>query len=220
MQDRPIADGMLSGPVMPLVMRFVAYTLVIFAFTGSLQILVRDGDIVVFEDNGPIEWLQFGLLVAASAVFIAGSRIIQASREVFLMLASISAFAAVRELDWWLDGVIPWVGWKVGFVIVLYAAGAAYLRRDKLRLQIVRFLYSPAFAIIWAGFIVAVPVAQLLGHGPFLQSLLGDDYTRSYKRVIEESGELVGYLLLVAGSVESILQRRAAPFLQPAHSEE
>lgn len=53
---------------------------------------------------------------------------------------------------------------------------------------------------------MAVPFAQLVGHGNFLQIIMGDDYVRDYKRVIEELGELFGYLLLVIGSVEFTLQ--------------
>lgn len=47
-------------------------------------------------------------------------------------------------------------------------------------------------------------LAQLVGHRPFLQLVMGDDYTGQYKRVIEESVELVGYFLLFVGSLESL----------------
>jgi hypothetical protein len=218
MHERKMTFEKSSISVMPLIMRFALYTLVIFAFTASLQLIVQHGDIVVFEENGPIEWIQFGCLVAASSVLIAGSSVISSFRELFLLLASISAFAAVRELDSLLDKAIPWIGWKVGFVMVLYAAGVAYSNRNKIKWQIAHFLSSPAFGVMWAAFIMAVPVAQLLGHGPFLESLLGDDYDRSYKRIIEESGEMVGYLLLLAGSIESLLYMKAARFLQSAQS--
>ncbi|MFO8165638.1 MAG: hypothetical protein R6T98_14045 [Desulfatiglandales bacterium] len=154
------------------------------------------------------------MLLVTSSILIAGCSVISAFRELFLFLATISTFAAVRELDSLLDKVIPWIGCKIGFVILLYAVGVAYSNRNKVKWQIAQFLSSRAFAVMWAGFIVAVPVAQLLGHGPLLESLLGDNYDRSYKRVIEESGELVGYLLLVAGSIESVLQMKAARFLR------
>lgn len=86
----------------------------------------------------------------------------------------------------------------------------AYANWRELNRQIATFLSSRAFATLWAGFIVAVPVAQLLGHGPFLETLMGDDDERSYKRVIEESGELIGSILLLAGSIESMVQMRVA----------
>ncbi|AQQ70849.1 hypothetical protein SMSP2_01211 [Limihaloglobus sulfuriphilus] len=35
-----------------------------------------------------------------------------------------------------------------------------------------------------------------------------DDYSASYKRVIEELGEFMGYMLIMFGSLEALLQRR------------
>ena len=37
---------------------------------------------------------------------------------------------------------------------------------------------------------------------------MGDDYLRDYKRVIEELCELLGYMLILAGSIEAILQEK------------
>jgi len=210
MQEREISREIFIGSVRPVVMRFAAYTLVIFIFTASLTLQAKCDNIDFFKEDGPIEWMQFSLLVVATAVFVTGSSVNSVFREIFLLLASVFAFAAVRELDRLLDEVIPWIGWKIGFAVVVYAVVFAYKNRHKLRWQIAQFLCSPAFAVLWAGFVVAVPVAQLLGHGPFLESLMGDDYNRCYKLVIEESGELVGYIILVAGSFESVVLIKGA----------
>jgi len=204
---------------MPIATRFAAYTIVMFFVKASLIILLQDGDITIFKENGPVEWLQFGLLFGASSLFLSGSSVIPAFRENLLLLASLSGFATVRELDTLLDALIPWIGWKIGFAIILYAVWLAFANRNKLRWQISHFLSSPAFAVLWAGFILAVPVAQLLGHGSFLESFMADDYNRFYKRVIEESVELAGYLLIAAGSIESILSMKAAQFCKPPPSE-
>ena len=208
MQKKRIATEMFTESSMPIVLRFTLYTLVIFSFTASLPLIIQYGGITVFKENGPIEWLQFGLLVGASAIFLAGSFVVPVFRQLFLLLASVSAFGVVRELDALLDDMIPWIGWKIGHVIVLYAVGLAYVNRGILKRQTTQFISSHAFTMLWAGFIVAIPFSQLVGHGPFLQLLMGDDYSRYYKRVIEESGELLGYFLLFVGSVESMMQMK------------
>ena len=79
-------------------------------------------------------------------------------------------------------------------------------RRATLKGQLAEFVAHRAFVLFWAGFIVAVPYAQLVGHAAFLESLMGDDYQRDYKRVIEELGEMLGYLLILLGSIEALLQ--------------
>ena len=116
----------------PIVLRLTLYTLVIFSVTTSLPLIIQYGGITVFKENGPIEWLQFGLLVGASAIFLAGSFVVPVFRQLFLLLASVPAFGVVRELDALLDDMIPWIGWKIGHVIVLYAVGLAYVNRGIL----------------------------------------------------------------------------------------
>ncbi len=191
---------------MPVIIRFAAYTLAIFIITALLTPLAEYKDIYfIFTENGPVEWLQLGMLVAASVLFFSVFFSLPAFRELFLILASVSAFAAVRELDSVLDKAIPWIGWKIGFALLLFAAALAWTKRDKVKRQLGHYLSSPGFVVLWAGFIVAVPIAQLLGHAVFLESLMGENYLRAYKRVIEESGELLGYLLLLEGSIESLV---------------
>jgi hypothetical protein len=191
-------------------LRFFAYTIAVAWFTAMLPSLAESHSVDVFKENGLIEWVQFGLLVATTLVFVGGAHRIAGFRSLFLLLASLSAFAAFRELDALLNSLIPVLGWKIGSIVLLAAAVMAWKDWDQLRLQIAGMLPSRAFATLWAGFVVAVPVGQLLGHGPFLEVLMGDDYNRDYKRVIEESAELIGYMILFAGSIEAIAQMKAA----------
>jgi hypothetical protein len=203
--------------VVPVMIRFTVYTLVIFAVAASLPLVIHHGDIALFREGGLVEWLQVGLLVGACGVFLAGAWKIARFRDLFLVLAAVAALAVFREMDTLLDKLIPWLGWKIGTVTIPLAGALVYAHRHQVGWQMAQFLASPAFAVLWAGFIVAVPVAQLLGHGPLLELLMGDDYKRGYKRVVEESGEFVGYLLLVAGSVETLLSMKAAQARRLAH---
>jgi hypothetical protein len=193
-----------------IMLRFLAYTILVFLLTASLPFLIQHGDIDVFKEGGMIEWLQFGLLVTTSGVFIAAAVLVAPDRHLLLLLASLSAMAAMRETDALLDDLIPILGWKIGFVILLYPLGAVWTNRETFKQRMESLLSSRAFAMLWAGFVVAIPFSQMVGHGNFLQLLMGDDYQRDYKRVIEETGELVGYFLLLAGSFEALLERKTA----------
>lgn len=210
MHERIFYRERVNDSVKPLILHFTVYTVAIFIFTSSLPFLLQDGEIAYFKENGLIEWMQLSCLLTACTIFLIGCMFISQFREIFILLASVCAFAAVRELDSFLDNLIPVIGWKIATVIIVFAAWMAYIHKEKLAKQVPRFLSSPAFVVLWAGFIMAVPVAQLLGHGEFLETLMGDDYNHAYKRVIEESGEVVGYLLIVAGSVESYLKLKKA----------
>lgn len=208
MQDERPSTGLLSEAWTATAVRFAGYTLVIIGFALWLPRIIDHAGVSFFYEDGPLEWVQFALLAGAGAMCAAAACAAPHFRTLAVVLASVSAFAAVRELDSLLDRVIPWIGWKIGFVLLLYAAGAAYGNRRRLLRQFARFLDCRAFAVLWAGAIIALPLAQLIGHGPFLQQLMGEHYFPAYKRVIEESAELVGYFILFAGSVETFAQAR------------
>lgn len=192
-----------------ILLRFTLYTLLIFIFTASLPFLVGQGDIDVFKEGGFIEWLQFFILILTSCTFLACRFVVApAYRHLLILLASLPAMAAIREQDALLDNLIPVFGWKVGFLILIYPLGLAWKNKTAIREQLESFLSTRSFAILWAGFIVAIPFSQMVGHGDFLKILMGDDYLRDYKRVIEETGEFLGYFLLLIGSFEAFLEMR------------
>jgi len=184
--------------------RIVLYTVLIFVFMLSLKwILLSWGD-TLFEEHGPLQWIQFVVLFIAALMMAIGARRLPSYRELLWVLACMLAFAAVREQDDLLDKTIPFLGWKVAGIFVVLAFGVMLSRKAAFMEQLATYGPTAAFAIFWAGLIVAVPVAQLMGHGPFLEILLGYDYNRTYKAALEESGEMVGYMLLVAGSIETL----------------
>jgi hypothetical protein len=199
-------DEIASEAVLPKTLRFIAYTLLITFFTASLPAWVGYDHNRFFLENGPLEWGQFAFLAGAAVIFATATSAVPAFRELLFVLGALSAFAAIRELDGLFDRWRSLGGWKFGFVLVFYAAYLIYSQRARFRRQLAHFLPSSAFAVLWSGFIVAIPVAQLVGHGLFLQTLMGDDYQRIFKRVIEECLEFVGYLMLFAGSIETRLQ--------------
>lgn len=191
------------------VARFSIYTLGITLLGAALPSLAQYNDAAVFKENGAVEWLQLGFLVVASTMYFRQAIVSASYRHIFLVLASVSAFAAVREMDANIDAILPWIGWKAGYAFIVLAGVIAYTNKEQVRRQMFQLLNSRAFSLLWAGFIVAIPFAQLVGNGAFLHAIMDEDYSRDYKRIIEEVGELMGYGLLLLGCFELILQNRA-----------
>lgn len=123
-----------------------------------------------------------------------------------MLLACAAGVAASRELDLVLDAVVPRIGWKAGYALLGYGAYRAYRGRRRLRAQAREFFATRAFGMTWGAFMVAVPVAQLVGHGPFLELAMGDDYAWGYKHMLEETLETAGYLLLLFAAIEAHFQ--------------
>lgn len=208
MRSSSVLNEPFSSSSGATIIRFSIYTVGILLLAVALPWLAHYREAVAFKENGAVEWLQLVFLVAVTAMFFREAAISPRFRHVFVILACVSAFAGIREMDAILDVVIPWIGWKAGYVCIVFAGVVGYTNQDVLQPQIKHFLNSRAFSLLWAGFIVAIPFAQLVGNGAFLQAIMSDDYSRDYRRMIEEIGELMGYGLLLIGSRELILHNR------------
>jgi len=194
--------GMKNG----VLFRFGLYTLIVFGFMGSLPYWVGEGDYLIFAENAFIQRLQLALLAATSMLLFVAARS-SGTPSVCILLGLVTMMAFNRELDSFWNKIIPVFGWKaMATLFAIFGGAVAYTSRSTLKYQIKRFLdeHARSFGLFWCGFVVVVPVAQLLGHGDFLKELMGDDYIHYYKRVIEELGELSGYMLLLFGALELI----------------
>lgn len=189
-----------------LALRFIIYTVVIFGLAFALAKAIENGGgHELFAENATLEWAQFGMLfVSALGVLVVGLKI-PVFREALVVLACWLGFAAIRELDMILDQVVPVVGWKFAMALPVIGLVIVLARWKTYWQQATRFLMMPTFYVFWAGFIVAVPIAQLIGHGPSLEALMGEAYNFQFKRAIEESGELLGYLIICLASVECMI---------------
>jgi len=203
------APPLLSPDVrasLPLAARFSVYTLLIAALSIMLPAVVRQQGVAFFYENGALEWCQFGLLGICVLLFAGGALCLPAHRQLAALLGCVTAFAAMREMDRVLGRLLPVVSWKIGGLF-LAAAAWLLLRHGRVLLpQIAAFLRTPAFVMLWAGFVIAVPLAQLVGHAPFFRLFMDEVHVRDIKRVFEESGEFMGYLILLFGTLESLLQ--------------
>ncbi len=182
------------------VLRLGIFTVLIFGMILVIWWLAGHHGLELFFEGSPLEWVQFSMLLASSAIsFITGWRV-PAFRPLLLLLGVLPLLAAVRELDKDFDLWLPLVGWQLPFVLVL---GSGALYGFKNRHAVIRltrlFILHRSFGILWGGFIVAIPFAQMVGHGDFLRALYDQDYHRSMRAIIEECSELIGYLILLLG---------------------
>lgn len=188
-----------------LALRYATYTLGLLLVYWSLPVVIVHGDILIFKEGGTVEWCQFFVLVTTAAVFLAGVVRIPSFRRLCLFLALLAIIAAARELDSVLDPLLPVFGWKIPVTLVMAGAVLVVWQNPRQFVAQLRCLsQGRGLTLLWAAFVVIVIFSQLVGHGDFLEMLMGDDYMRDYKRVIEELGELFGYLLLLCGAIETL----------------
>jgi hypothetical protein len=189
--------------VLAVFLRFLIYTMVIFGMALSLPVVSVQWNFAGYTDGSSLEWIQFCVIFSTAIMLFASGWYFKKFRILFFLLASMAGIASIREMDYVMNKTIPFFGWWLPAILVALAAIAMALRnRHLVKEQLFAFVLHRSFGLMWAGFICAVPVAQLVGHGPFLEAALGDDFRRSHKRLIEEIGELLGYILILIGSIE------------------
>lgn len=191
------------------IVRFGLFTVVNFAVVVGMWQLPKYTETPLYSEGSVLQWFQFGMLVASAIIFGLLAKRGAAFREMHILLAALAALAAVREQDSPLAALIPLLGWKLPFFLILIPALVfSFLRRDAIMAQARVFAAHRAFGLLWCAVMVAIPFAQMVGHGPFLQQVFGDDYQRPYKRVIEETAETIGWLWILLGAIDWSLNLR------------
>ena len=199
--------------------RFACYTVLFFLVLLLLPRFAAPGDITDFKEGAIVEDLQLTILAIAAALAIGAGRI-RSGSPMLVLLGGLTCLALVRELDHWFDSLIPAVGWQgPAASVLLVTLLLVWKDRTTFVIEAREFLSGRAFGVLWAGVIVAIPFAQLVGHSHFLEAIMGDDYDRSYKRVIEETGEFAGYLIIALGIFESVLDLRRRGMLRELQRE-
>ena len=176
----------------------------------SLPLIAEQRGAWGFKEGGLIEWSQLSMVIGMGLIFGHQSVAKPQARTLYTIFTCLFAFVAIRETDSLWDTL--GINWKLAYVLILYAIYVGYANFQTLKEQFRVFLQSSSMPLIWAGFIIVIPFAQLVGNGDFLRAAMGDDYSRDYKRVIEEVCEVMGYLLMLLGIIELLLEsRRQAP---------
>ena len=182
--------------------RQLLYFTVMLGFVFFVHFLSYHFRISTFSEYGIIENIQFGMLVCSGIFFMTEGIYFKNYRELLFLLASFCAVASCREMDNYFDKHLPIISWRIGFIFLLAALFLSYLNRHKLTRQLVSFGTSPAFYMMCMAMIVIIPIAQCVGHRPFVVAVLGENQVREIKEFIEESCECIGYLLILLSTCE------------------
>lgn len=171
-------------------------------------------------EHSLVEVAQSVLLLGCSLAFawLAWRR--PADRRFAVLAAGLFACMLIRENDALLDGIGDGL-WQAMVTVVASTCllHAAYDWRGALR-GMARLMVSRAGLVMSIGLVVVLVYSRLLGMGLLWQGLLDEHYLKLIKNAIEESAELLGYVLILAASLayvggRLIGQRQPAPALAP-----
>lgn len=183
-------------------MRWGFYFIFLMLNTISLWLFGAVFESTTFEEHGFIENLQLAVLVSTMIVFLILSTQKTIYRPLSLFFLSLVMAAFCRELDAWFDNF--WIlGWE--FALIFPVIGGYYVIRhlSDFKKSLLTFCHSSSFFLMYASLIVIMPVAQCIGHKSFFRDVLGEQAdARMVRRLLEESIEYCGYVLLLMATFE------------------
>lgn len=164
-----------------------------------------------FTEHGPVEWVQFGVLVACAGLLFLSSRRGAFARELSVTLTVLPLAGTARELDSVLKAAVhESAHTAISVACIAFAAGYAWRFRERIAAQASFVMRSHAFGLLLCAFITVMAYSRIMGQQRFWAGVYSDDTHRLTGRIVEESTELYGYLLLLFGCVEYWLLTRSS----------
>jgi hypothetical protein len=124
-----------------------------------------------------------------------------------VMAAAFFACLLIRELDALFDLVVHGFWKYVSAPIALAAMVYGAKNLQSMLAGLSQFLRSQAGIVMIVGLVVLLFYSRLFGMTELWKGIMGDSYIRTVKNAIEETCELLGYSLILAGSVRYLLHR-------------
>jgi hypothetical protein len=202
---RPAGISMDYSAARSLLLRFLVYAALIAGTFEWIVLSVQSrGSKWLVHDDGPLEIAQFLAALCTALLFWLLSRERRHSAELLRFFAALSLIACARELDnftlergsrdaykYLAMAPLAWALWQLG--------------RARLAIvdQAAAFARTSGFSLLLAGFLVVVVYSQILGQKELWMAVLDPSIYRPVKDLVEESSEMLGYLLMLFGAAES-----------------
>lgn len=193
-----------------LLVRFLVYAALIAGTFEWMVLAVRSHDAHgLMRDDGPVEIAQLLAALFTGLLYYLLSRESVRSADLFRFLSALSLTACARELD----NFTLELGSRAGYLgiaalPVVWGLSVAIRARGRLLDQLAAFSRTSGFSLSLAGFLIVVVYAQLLGQKALWMAVLSPDVYRPVKEIVEESSELLGYLLMLFGAAEAAVGDR------------
>ena len=154
-----------------------------------------------FIEEGPTEIVQSLLLILSTVIFFLEARRRPDMRGALILVGGFTGCMLIREQDYFLDmishGCWKWPALPLTFSCLAYAA--ANVRSTIAGLA--RLVHWRYFPMLLTGVVIVLAYSRLFGTGMVWKCILPDGEWRMAKTAIEESSELLGYLLILTSAL-------------------
>ena len=189
------------------VVRLSVYFFILLFLVLGLWAMAKCGGVDTFSENGIVENIQLTLLLTSIFVFLIEGLHNKLYSPLLFFFATLTAFAFIREQDAFFEDFFPIISWKFAWLLPLFGAWNLFGKCKNFKKIFFSFLDSSAFLLMFIAMIVFIPLAQCIGHRPFIAVSIGTpDNMSVIRRFIEETMELMAYVLVFLSSIELHLE--------------
>lgn len=183
--------------------RLSAYVLVL---VGIFAIIAYDASETNFSESSVTEYAQeFFLLLMVGISFFAYKKYRRFSTLHFSWGLLALAFLVREYNNFAHDYLFPYAWSTIVIALLLYLGFFLYRNFDRWKREFTSAANSYAFAILLVGMLILQVFSRLYGLPFMWEALMSDQYLHSIIRASEESIELLGYSILLIGTVEFYL---------------
>lgn len=159
-----------------------------------------------YNENTLTEHMQDILTLLSSLLFLYAARLDDKLKVASTLLAGLLAMMFVRESDSLLDHNIYDGAWEtlvlcIGIALVIFLRG----RFSTIYSSLKAYSETTCYGTFLAGLVVILAFSRVMGRGSFWTSVMGENYIRIVKNIVEEGTETLGYTLIFISAVELVL---------------
>ena len=185
------------------IVRLGIYFFVLMLLVFVLWGMAKKWGTFTFSETGPVENLQLVILLITSLLFLKAAVQSKPYRPLFLFFSGLVALAFIREQDAFFEDLIPVISWKFGWFFPIAASFYLLKKRKGFKKIFFSFLNSNVFHLMLMSMVVFIPLAQTIGHRSFIiDAIESSENMIPTRRLIEESMELVAYVLILFSAIE------------------
>ena len=164
-----------------------------------------------FTEQGPMEIMQSCVLALCALIFLLEARRRPDMRRALILVAGLLGCMLIREQDHFLDaishGFWKWPAFTLAASCILYALASPAQTLTSLA----GFTRTRGFLTLLTGLVIVLAYSRIFGTGPLWKILLPDGGWRIAKSAVEESSELLGYLLILFSACLLRLEHKGTP---------
>lgn len=206
----PVRRDPYTGIVRTAVVRFLQLCCLVSLPVLMLALDIRGLGNAVTEMS-VVELSQLAMIVATVLAFSTLAWRREDDRRFGVLAAGLFACMVIREMDAALDLLQDGL-WQVLATAVAVGCLTYSLRDRRSTLRgLANFLGSTPGKLMLLALAILLVYSRLIGMGLLWRGLLEEQYLRIFKNAVEESAELLGYVLILVSAISHATRRLSAP---------